>query len=214
MKIGIIGTGAVGQALALGFKKHGHQVMIGSRDPQKLESWVEQKGEGIRLGTFDECARFGKLVILAVKGSAALEAVKLAGEANLSGKAVIDTTNPIDGSRPPVNGVLHFTTSLESSLMEQLQSTYPSVNFVKAFNIVGSAHMVDPSFESKPTMFICGNNDNAKAEVNDLLEQIGWEPMDMGKVESARAIEPLCMLWCIPGFLRNEWNQAFKMLRK
>jgi predicted dinucleotide-binding enzyme len=97
--------------------------------------------------------------------------------------------------------------------MEQLQNAFPEANFVKAFNCVGNAFMIDPKFESKPTMFICGNNDNAKLEVAALLEEVGWESADFGKVQSARAIEPLCILWCIPGMLNNQWSHAFKLLK-
>jgi predicted dinucleotide-binding enzyme len=113
-----------------------------------------------------------------------------------------------------VNGVLSFFTTLDDSLMERLQREFTGVRFVKAFNSVGNACMVNPKFkEGKPTMFICGNDDDAKRVVVGILDQFGWEIADMGKAEAARAIEPLCMLWCIPGFIRNEWMHAFKLLR-
>ena len=99
--------------------------------------------------------------------------------------------------------------------MEELQSMFTKANFVKAFNSIGSAFMVNPDFNGeKPTMFICGNDEKAKKEVSELLSKFGFEVEDMGKVEAARAIEPLCMLWCIPGFLKNEWTHAFKLLKK
>jgi predicted dinucleotide-binding enzyme len=127
---------------------------------------------------------------------------------------VIDTTNPI-ADAPPDHGVLRFFTTYDQSLMEQLQSEFPDVHFVKAFNSVGAAFMVDPEFAGgKPTMFICGNDEAAKKSVGKILDQFGWEIEDMGSVEAARAIEPLCMLWCIPGFLRNQWTHAFKLLKK
>ena len=98
--------------------------------------------------------------------------------------------------------------------MERLKKEFPSVHFVKAFNSVGAACMVNPQFSGgKPTMFICGNSDAAKQAVAGILGQLGWEAADMGKAEAARAIEPLCMLWCIPGFLYNDWVHAFKLLR-
>jgi predicted dinucleotide-binding enzyme len=125
---------------------------------------------------------------------------------------VIDATNPI-ADAAPVNGVLKFFTDLDESLLEQLQKSFPQAKFVKAFNSVGNACMVNPQFNGvKPTMFICGNDDAAKETVQQILEQFGWESADMGKAEAARAIEPLCMLWCIPGFLRNDWVHAFKLL--
>jgi 8-hydroxy-5-deazaflavin:NADPH oxidoreductase len=159
-------------------------------------------------------AGFADLVVLAVKGTAAADALRAAGESNLAGKAVIDATNPI-ADAPPANGVLPFFTSFEESLLERLQREFRSARLVKAFNSVGSAHMVNPRFaDGPPTMFICGNDEAAKQTVRGILGQFGWETADMGKAEAARAIEPLCMLWCIPGFLRNEWGHAFKLLTK
>lgn len=213
MKVGVIGSGVVGQVLATGFLKHGHEVMRGSREPSKLATWRAGAGAKAQVGTLAETARFGDIVVLAVKGSAALEVVGACGDA-LNGKPVIDTTNPI-ADAPPVNGVLHFFTSLEESLMERLQARAPAAKFVKAFSCVGNALMVEPELPGgKPTMFICGNDDGAKRQVRAVLDQFGWETEDMGGVEGARAIEPLSILWCIPGFLRNSWTHALKLLKK
>ncbi|NCX96724.1 MAG: DNA-binding protein, partial [Chitinophagia bacterium] len=148
----------------------------------------------------------------AVKGTAAVKVIEEAGPQNLRKKTVIDATNPI-ADAPPENGVLKFFTNLDESLMEQLQMQFPEVHFVKAFNSVGNAYMINPKFDQKPTMFICGNNDQAKDDVKKLLDECGWESSDMGKATAARAIEPLCMLWCIPGFINNEWNHAFKLIK-
>ena len=213
MKVGILGSGDVAKALAAGFLKYGHSVMMGTRDQAKLADWLtRQRGAGA--GSFSEAAKFGEVVVLAVKGTVALEALRAAGAANLSGKPIIDATNPIADS-PPVNGVLKFFTSLDESLMERLQREFAEGRFVKAFNSVGNPLMVNPQFkEGKPTMFICGNDEAAKQIVRGILDQFGWETADMGKAEAARAIEPLCMLWCIPGFLRNQWSHAFKLLRR
>ena len=212
MKIGVLGSGDVGKVLASGFLKHGHDVMIGSRDASKLADWSEQNSTG-KVGDFAETAKFGEVVVLAVKGLVAADALRAAVKENLSGKVVIDATNPI-ADAPPTNGVLKFFTDLNGSSMEQLQREFPDARFVKAFNSVGSPFMINPNFAGgKPTMFICGNDDAAKVTVTDFLDQFGWEVADMGKVEAARAIEPLCMLWCIPGFLNNEWSHAFKLLR-
>jgi predicted dinucleotide-binding enzyme len=209
MKVGILGSGEVAQTLGAGFIKHGHTVMLGTRDAGKLTEWA--KKSGARIGSFEEAAAFGELVVLAVKGSAAEKVVKAAG-AGLAGKVVMDTTNPINDA-PPKDGVLSFFTTLDGSLMERLQGAQPGARFVKGFNSVGSARMVNPSFkEGRPTMFICGNDDAAKKTVAGVCEQFGWEALDLGKAESARAVEPLCILWCIPGFLRNEWTHAFKVL--
>jgi len=211
MKIGIIGSGVVAKTLAGGFLRHGHEVMLATRTPSKLVEWAA-KNPKIRIGNFSDAAQFGDLAVLAVKGVAAAEALRTAGAANLRGKTVIDATNPI-ADAPPANGVLKFFTDLDESLMERLQREFGDVRFVKAFNSVGNACMVNPQFKGgKPTMFICGNDEAAKKLVAGILDQFGWETADMGKAEAARAIEPLCMLWCIPGFLRNDWIHAFKML--
>ena len=213
MKIGIIGSGVVATTLASGFLKHGHGVVIGTRDSGKLADWAKANPKG-RVGSFADAAKVGDVVVLAVKGGVVAEAVRAAGAANLAGKTVIDATNPI-ADAPPVNGVLKFTTNLDESMMERLQREFAGVHFVKAFNSVGATCMVNPQFkEGKPTMFICGNDEAAKQTVAKILDQFGWETADMGKVEAARAIEPLCMLWCIPGFLRNDWVHAFKLLRE
>ena len=214
MKIGILGSGIVGQTLASGFTKHGYDVMIGTRNSGKLSELKEKIESKVSVGSFTETVKFGEIVVLAVKGTAAKEILKIAGEVNLEGKTVIDVTNPI-ANKPPENGVLKFFTSLDKSLMEELQFEVPKANFVKAFNSIGSAFMINPDFNGeKPTMFICGNDEGAKKEVNEILDKFGFEVEDMGGVEAARAIEPLCMLWCIPGFLKNEWSHAFKLLKK
>jgi 8-hydroxy-5-deazaflavin:NADPH oxidoreductase len=213
MKIGVLGSGDVAKVLATGFLKHGHDVMLGTRDREKLANWSSHNPRG-SLGSFAETANFGEVIALAVKGTAAADVLRSAGAKNLSGKAVIDATNPI-ADAPPVNGVLKFFTNLDESLMERLQREFPDAHLVKAFNSVGNTRMVNPQFKAgKPTMFICGNNEQAKGIVVRLLDQFGWETADMGKVEAARAIEPLCMLWCIPGFLRDEWMHAFALLKQ
>ena len=213
MKVGIIGSGVVGQTLAAGFLKHGHQVEIGTRDPAKLKDW-SAKNPGAAVKSFAEAAAFGDLVVLAVGGEVAQQALTLIGSSALQGKTVIDACNPIGGG-PPVNGVLSFFTPQNQSLMEQLQKAYPSAHFVKAFNSVGSGQMVNPVFASgRPTMFICGNDKDAKKTVAQILDQFGWDTEDMGAIEAARPIEALCMLWCIPGIGKNDWTpHAFKLLR-
>ena len=212
MRIGVLGSGVVGKVLAAGFAGHQHEVMIGSRSPEKLVDWLRDN-PGVGSGLFGDVAAFADVIVLAVKGTAANEALAIAGEHNHAGKPVIDATNPI-ADEPPINGVLRFFTSLDESLMEQLQRQYTRTRFVKAFSSVSSTRMVNPRFEgSKPSMFICGNDGDAKQVVTGILEQFGWETEDMGAVEAARAIEPLCMLYCIPGFTRDQWTQAFKLLK-
>lgn len=211
MKIGVLGSGDVAQVLASGFLKHGHAVTVGTRDSAKLSAWMKSNPGG-RVGSFADAARFGEVIVLAVKGSAAAEVLRLAGADAMAGKPIMDATNPI-ADAAPVNGVLKFFTDLNESLMERLQREFPAVRLVKAFNSVGNACMVDPAFKTRPTMFICGNDEGAKRIVSGLITELGWDTADMGKAEAARAIEPLCMLWCIPGFLRNEWTHAFALLK-
>jgi predicted dinucleotide-binding enzyme len=212
MKVAVIGSGTVGETLSNGFLKHGYEVMRASRDPKKLADWKGKAGSKATTGTFADAAAFGDIVVLAVAGKAAESAVKLCGN-GLKGKTVIDATNPI-ADAAPVNGVLAFFTDFKQSLMEKLQKAAPDAHFVKAFNSVGAGFMVNPSFGGgKPTMFICGNDDKSKGTVREILTQFGWDTEDMGKAEAARAIEPLCMLWCIPGLARNQWGHAFKLLK-
>jgi predicted dinucleotide-binding enzyme len=212
-KIGVIGSGVVGQTLASGFVKHGFETMVGSRDAGKLTEWAAKAGSLAKAGTVQEAARFGDIVVVAVKGTAAEDVVRLAGPDTLAGKVVIDTTNPI-ADAPPVNGVIKFFTSLDESLMERLQRIAPNARFVKAFSCVGNALMVNPKLSGgPPTMFMCGNDADAKKEVVGILKLFGWETEDAGAAEGARAIEPLTLLWCIPGFLKNDWTHAFKLIR-
>ena len=212
-KIGILGSGVVGQTLADGFLKHGYEVMIGTRDQGKLKDWQDEAGSNGHLGSFADTADFGELIVLAVKGHAASDVLKLAG-GGIKGKTIMDATNPIDEKAGPVNGVLQFFTDINRSLMEDLQEAYPDSNFVKCFSSVGAHLMVNPQIGGQqPSMFIAGNSEDAKKEISKILDQFGWETEDMGTVEAARAIEPLCILWCIPGFNENRWSHAFKLLK-
>lgn len=215
MKIGIIGSGIVGQVLAKSFTAEGNEVMLGTRNTAK-EDIVKFKSANpsISIGNFKETAEYGEILVIATKGSVTTAAIEIAGIENFSGKIVIDTTNPI-ADLPPVNGVLQFFTGPNESLLEKLQSLLPKAKLVKAFNSVGNAVMYKPHFSAgQPTMFIAGNDEEAKKFVTSILTAFGWATEDMGKMEAARAIEPLCMLWCIPGFLRNEWSHAFSLLKK
>jgi hypothetical protein len=207
-KVAILGSGVVGETLANGFLKHGYAAMRGSREPAKLAAWKQSsKGE---TGTFEEAAKWADIVVLAVKGSGAA-AVVAAITPHIEGKTIVDTTNPI-ADAPPQNGVVQYFTAQNDSLMEQLQKAAPKAHFVKAFNSVGNVLMVDPKLPSPPTMFICGTDASAKTEATEILTKFGWETLDCGGVEAARPIESLCVLWCIPGMLRNDWVHAFKML--
>lgn len=214
MKIGIIGSGIVGQVLGKAFLSEGHDVMLGTRNISKEEvvKWKKENAKGL-LGSFSETAQFGQIIVLAISGLAAEDAIQMAGKDHFSNKVVIDATNPI-AAAPPDNGVLKFFTTMEESLMEKIQKLIPEAKIVKAFNSVGNAFMYKPKFAGgTPTMFICGNDEGAKKTVTDTLTSFGWETEDMGKIQAARAIEPLCILWCIPGFIKNQWTHAFKLLK-
>lgn len=211
-KVGIIGSGNVGISLARGFLEKGYETTLSSRNEEKRRK-MEQDTPGLKTDSPVNTAKNNELIVFSVKGTEAKKAMEEIGVENLSGKTVIDTTNPIAESAP-VNGVLVYFTDINKSLMEELQSAAPGAKFVKAFSCIGSPFMVNPPFEPKPTMFICGDDEFAKKEVEEILEQFGWEIADMGTVEAARAIEPLAMLWCIPGLRKNNWNHAFKLVGK
>ena len=192
--------------VARGLEKHGYPVVVGTKTPGKKTDW---KGE---ITSFDEAAQSGEILLLAVKGTVAESVIKSVADYTAR-KTLIDATNPI-ADAPPQKAVLKFFTNLDESLMERLERLAPKANFVKAFNSVGSALMVNPNLkDGPPSMFICGNNEQAKKETASILQTFGWEVEDMGAAEAARAIEPLCMLWCIPGFAKNDWMHAFKVIR-
>lgn len=210
LRIAVLGSGPVARTLASGFHKHGYPVHLGNRDPAKLAEFTATTG--IHARTLSDAVGQADLVVLALKASAAEEVVRsLAG--GLAGKTVIDTMNPI-ADTPPVDGVLSYFTDGSASLMERLQAIAPDARFVKAFNSVGSAFMVDPSFpEGRPTMFIAGDDSSAKSTVAGILDAFGWDAEDMGRAASARPIEALCQLWCARGFAHGQWGHAFKLLK-
>jgi predicted dinucleotide-binding enzyme len=213
MKIGILGSAGVGRTLAAGFLKYGNEVMLGTRDPAKkdVQEWLSQT-PGSKAGTFAEAAQFGEMLVLATAGRVVESVIDLAGPVNFAGKTLMDATNPL-AEEPPVKGILKYTTGSNESLGEWVQAKLPDAHVVKAFNSVGQGLMVNPHFsQGVPTMFICGDNDQAKAQVSAIVRQFGWEPYDCGSIIASRALEPLCMLWCLPGFLRNDWQHAFKVL--
>lgn len=215
IKVGVLGSGVVGLTMGRAFLIEGYDVMLGTRDPGKdqVVKWKDANPSG-KTGSFEEAAQFGEIIVLATAGAVVQAVLRLAGYEHFRNKVVIDITNPIDTNLPPVNGVLRFFTDANDSLMQRIQAIIPEAKLVKAFNSVGNAVMYRPRFkEGRPTMFICGNDDNAKQTVKGIVEAFGWEAEDMGKAEAAGCIEQLCMLWCIPGLTRNEWRHAFKLLK-
>ncbi len=216
MKIGILGSGAVGKALAIGFASEGNEVMLGTRDPNaaKIKEWLTKTGNRTKAGTFEDTAKFGELIVLCCLYRAVEDVISLAGKRNLEDKIVIDTTNPI-AEGPPVNGVLKYVKVKDGSAGEFIQNLLPASHVVKAFNSVGNAIMYKPKYEDgQPTMFICGNSDEAKKTVTGFLEDFGFDVMDSGSIEASNALEGLCIIWCARGFKEGPWNHAFKLLKK
>lgn len=199
MKIAILGSGVVGQALAAGYPRHGHQVLIGTRQTEV---------DGYPVDTPAAAAAWGELVVLAVKGDAAVDVVTALRD-ELAGKVVIDATNPLEFS---TGGPALFV-GWNDSLGEQVQRAVPTAKVVKAYNIVGNTLMVDPELTGgPPTMLIAGDDEGAKGTVGDLLTSTGWEVSDLGGIAASRHLEPLCMAWVLHGMRAGSWNHAFKLL--
>jgi hypothetical protein len=163
-------------------------------------------------GTFAEAASFGEVIIIATLGSGTESAVRLAGIENFDGKVVIDTTNPLvfEENKLPGLSVGHT-----DSGGEQLQRLLPKARVVKAYNTVGAPHMVSPSFPGgPPDMFICGDDADAKRVVTEINTAFGWSTIDVGGIDGARLLEPMCILWVVHGIRSGSWNHAFKLLKK
>jgi predicted dinucleotide-binding enzyme len=211
VKVGVLGSGDVGKVLAGGFLKVGDEVRIGSRSPEKLKEWAAGAGNRASTGTFAEAAQFGDIIVLATLGDAAQSAIEMAGADSFDGKVVIDATNPLDFSK----GAPQLSIGFNDSLGERVQRWLPKARVVKAFNTVGNAHMIDPQFPGgPPTMFIAGNDADAKKLVTQISEAWGWEVADLGGIESSRYLEPMCMAWVLYGIRSGTWGHAFKLLRK
>ena len=212
-RVGVLGSGEVGRGLAAGFRGRGHDVMIGSRDPGKpeLREWLSGDGAGIKAGTFAQVAAHGDLLVLAVLGNAAEDAIADAGRENFSGKVVIDAMNPLDfsGGFPPKLSIVG-----EDSLGERVQRALPDAKVVKAFNTIGNPYFVEPSFgEGQPTMLIAGDDEDAKRTVGDVLADFGWpDPVDIGGIEGSRELEAICIAWVKIGGTRGAWDHGFKLL--
>jgi 8-hydroxy-5-deazaflavin:NADPH oxidoreductase len=215
MNIGILGSGEVGQKLGGGFIELGHHIKIGTRDPnqEKIKEWIKKSGDSASAGTFSQAASYGQLIVVATSWNGTLEAIRMCDPKDLVDKTVIDVTNPLDFS---AEGLPKLAVGYTDSAGEIIQRLLPEANVVKAFNTVGNPHMVHPEFPNgPPTMFICGNNDNAKKTViNEFLTKLGWESIDIGGIEGSRLLEPMAMLWITHYFQTNNGNHAFKLLHK
>ena len=213
MRIGILGSGDVGRALGTAFAACGHEAKLGSRDANnpKVKDWVAKGGVHAAGGTFEDVAKFAEVIVLATLWTGTENALRLAGVQNLAGKVLIDATNPLDFSTMPPKLSVGGT----DSTGEQVQRWAPAARVVKAFNIVGNAHMFRPAFPGgPPDMFICGNDAAAKATVSQILNEFGWEVIDLGGIEGSRYLEPLAMVWIAHGVRSKSWNHAFKLLKK
>jgi len=212
MRVGILGSGEVGQALGTAFATLGHEVKIGTREPgsDKLKAWLGKAGAKASTGIFAEAAEFGELLVLATAWSGTPAAIQLAGPDRTAGKTVIDATNPLDFA----GGGPALAVGFKDSAGEQVQRWLPRAHVVKAFNIVGNKFMFRPQFAGgPPTMFYAGNDAGAKRTVKKILDDFGWESIDLGGIESARYLEPLAMVWIVHGFQSKTWDHAFKLLK-
>jgi 8-hydroxy-5-deazaflavin:NADPH oxidoreductase len=214
MRIGIIGSGDVGRTLGYGFTIIGHKVKLGSRNPEqdKIKEWLEKCGEPGSAGSFDEAAAYGEMSVLATAWSGTKNAIAMINPKNLDGKPVIDVTNPLEF---PENSPPRLTIGFSTSAGEEIQRLLPGSYVVKAFNIVGNAHMVNPSFPGgPPDMFICGNDEGAKSKVTAIIKALGWPVIDLGAIEASRYLEPMAMVWIMYFMQTKTYNHAFKLLRK
>ncbi len=209
MKIGILGSGDVAKALARGFLARGDDVMLGTRNPAKLEDWLRSAGPKARAGSFAQAAAFGEAIALGTLGTATVGVLEEIGPAPFAGKVVIDATNPLDFDESGA----HLAFGFSDSLGERVQRTIPGAKVVKAFNTVGNQFFVKPSFAGgPPTMMIAGNDADAKKTVAGMLKDFGWESADFGGIESARYLEPMCMAWIAVGAAAHNYHHAFKLL--
>jgi predicted dinucleotide-binding enzyme len=216
LTFGILGSGDVGKALAIGLVAKGYGVRIGTREPtaEKLVKWQAEAGKGVTFGTFEDTAAYGKIIVLATLWSGTQNAIELAKKTNFAGKTVLDATNPLRFSAAGPE----LTVGHTDSGGETVQKWIPDAHVIKCFNIIGNAHMVNPDFKGqKPDMFICGNNADAKTKVKTVLNELGWTAehvIDIGDITGSRLLEPMCILWVKYGFATKTWNHAFALLRK
>ena len=218
MRIGVLGTGMVGQVLAAKLAEAGHEVVVGTRDPAATLARQEPDGYGnppfsawhaqhpdVKVGSFADAAAHGELVVNATAGAASLDALRLAGEANLHGKVLVDLANALDFSKGMPPSLLVSNTD---SLGERIQRAFPDVHVVKALNTMNALLMADPGqlADGDHTVFVCGDNDEAKAQVTQLLtEAFGWrDVIDLGDLSAARATEMVLPIWLrLMGTLRT-----------
>ena len=212
MKIGMIGSGNVGQQLAIGFVRLGHSVKIGTRDTAKLAEWLSSAGENVSAGSLTEAAQFGEVLVLATSWGGTLNAIELAGSENFAGKIVVDVTNPLDFSQgvPP-----KLASAPGNSGAEQIQKAIPGAKITKAFNTISAHTMINPSMQDgDPVLFIAGDTD-AKKFATETATGFGWKSViDTGDLSQSYLLETFAMLWINYAFANNHWTHAFKLLVK
>lgn len=195
MKYGVFGTGMVGLAISARLAELGHEVMIGTRDPAKSAEKLKSKPPAVKVGTFAQAAAFGAVLFNATHGSASIEVLKMAGEANLNGKPLVDIANPLDFSKGMPPSLLVTNTD---SLGEQIQRAFPNLKVVKTLNTVTAPLMVNPQqlAGGDHQIFLCGNDAEAKETVTGILKSFGWlKILDLGDITNARATEAILPLW-------------------
>lgn len=213
MKFAVLGSGQVGRSLGAGLVRHGHEVLMGSRDPvaAHVVEWASAMGAGGRAVSYEQAAAEADIACLVTAWSGAENALTLAGASNLAGKIVIDVTNPIGAGPPGSRLVLGH----DNSAGEQVQRWLPELLVVKTWNTVNHEQMIDPHIPGGPgDMFLCGNDAAAKQTVSELVAECGWPPLDVGSIEAARLLEPLAMLWVAYAMAHGSSDHAFKLLRR
>lgn len=213
MKVGIIGSGSVGRTLAKDFIRLGHQVVLGTRSPEKANAELEKERVSACAASNEEAAKFGEWLVLCTKWDGVENAIELAKKEHFSGKIVIDTTNPLKfevEGKPPVPGIVY-----PDSMGKRVQDLLPQSKVVKCFNIVTAAYMLNPALkDGTPTLFICGNDAPTKQQVSEFVKGVGWEVHDLGDITQSYLLENMAILWTHYGFFNNHWNHAFKLLQK
>jgi predicted dinucleotide-binding enzyme len=213
MKVGILGSGMVAQQLGNGFLRIGDEVKLGTRDSSKLTDWLKQAGNKASVGSFEDAAKFGEILVLATFWAGTENVIKMAGKNNFSGKTVIDVTNPLDFSQgtPP-----RFDAGVGNSGGERIQKWLADAKVVKAFNIVNAYIMISPKREEgMPDLFIAGNDNKAKAMVSNIAAKWGWTGVhDLGEISNAFLLEAFAQLWIAYAFKNNSWMHSFKLLKK
>ncbi|HVB03520.1 MAG TPA: NAD(P)-binding domain-containing protein [Chitinophagaceae bacterium] len=218
MKIGILGSGMVGQTIGSALIRAGHEIRIGTGHPEKadLVKWAQENRSAASISTFAQTAAFGEICFLCTNWAGTENALKLAGAAQFTDKLVLDVTNPLKNMAPDAQGRLSFHTAPGISGGLQVQKWLPHAKVVKALNSIGFMYMDHPYFEEgNPTMFIAGNDETAKKSAAHLLHQLGWEDVqDIGNIDMSDSLEELCRIWCAIGFRTGSWTHAFRLVRK